>query len=306
MNDILLRSSVLTKKYKNYAAVNQVNLTIKRGDIYGFIGRNGAGKTTFLKMISGLAKQTSGNIELFGADCNKQKELFSRIGVLIEAPGLFPNMTAFENLKMKCISHGIQDDNYIHEIIELIGLKDVNKKKTKNYSLGMKQRLGIGMALIGDPDLLVLDEPINGLDPQGIVEVRDTIQRLNKERNMTIIISSHILEELSKIATRYGIIDKGVLLQELTCEELMERCSERIQITLTGVKEACTILEEKLGIKDYKVINPSTIYVFEHLDNPALINMTLCNNGVLVSSFHVANDDLETYFINLTGGVSHA
>ena len=305
MNDILLRSSNLTKKYKNHAAVNNVSLTIKRGDIYGFIGRNGAGKTTFLKMISGLAKQTSGNIELFGTDCNKQKELFSRIGVLIEAPGLFPNMTAFEILKMKCISLGIKEDNYIHEIIELVGLKGVDKKKTKNYSLGMRQRLGIGMALVGEPDLLVLDEPINGLDPQGIVEVRDTIQRLNKERNMTIIISSHILEELSKIATRYGIIDKGILLQELTNEELMESCSERIQITLSNAKEACTILEEKLGITDYKVIDPTTIYVFEQLNNPALINMTLCNNGVLVSSFHVANDDLETYFIHLTGGASY-
>lgn len=306
MSDVLLSTQNLTKKYKNYAAANQVSITINRGDIYGFIGRNGAGKTTFLKMISGLSKPTSGQIEMFGADCSKQKELFSRIGVLIEAPGLFPNMTAFENLKMKCISLGITDDSYIHDIIELVGLKGVDKKKTKNYSLGMKQRLGIGMALIGEPDLLVLDEPINGLDPQGIVEVRDTIQRLNKERNMTIIISSHILEELSKIATRYGIIDKGVLLQELTNEELMDRCSERIQITLTNSKEACTILEEKLKISDYKVIDHNHIDIFERLQDTALINMTLCNHGIPVSSIHIANDDLETYFIQLTGGASHA
>ena len=183
-------------------------------------------------MISGLAKPTKGQISLFGYEGKRLKEVRSRIGCLIEAPGLYGNMTAYENLMIKCKLFGITKKGYIENILETVGLGDVGKKKTKHFSLGMKQRLGIGLALVGEPDLLVLDEPINGLDPQGIAEVRDTISFLQEERNMTVLISSHILEELSKIATDYGIIHEGTLLQEMTREELFKRCSERIEITL--------------------------------------------------------------------------
>jgi ABC-2 type transport system ATP-binding protein len=187
-----------------------------------------------------------------------------------------------------------------------VGLADTGKKKAKNFSLGMKQRLGIAMALIGEPDLLVLDEPINGLDPQGIVEVRDTILKLNKEKNITIIISSHILEELSKIASNYGIIHEGKLIQELTKEQLLDRCSERIEIKTAQTREACAILEEVLKIQDYKVVDSSTIYVQERLNETGLINMTLAAKGIQVNSINTSSDDLETYFLNLTGGVCHA
>jgi ABC-2 type transport system ATP-binding protein len=306
MNEILLKTSALTKKFKNYAAVNQVSLTINRGEIYGFIGRNGAGKTTFLKMVSGLTFPTNGKIELFGEDCGKNPNLFNRIGVLIEAPGLYGGMTAFQNLKAKCIAYGIADDNYIENLLGFVGLSDTGKKKTKNFSLGMKQRLGIAMALIGDPDLLVLDEPINGLDPQGIVEVRDTILKLNKEKNITIIISSHILEELSKIASKYGIIHEGKLIQELTKEELLNRCSEHIEIKTAQTREACAILEETLNIHNYKVVDTDTIHIQERLQESGTINMTLAAKGIQVNSINTTCDDLETYFLNLTGGVRHA
>lgn len=306
MGNIMLKTTTLTKKFKEQAAVNQVSLTVNRGEIYGFIGRNGAGKTTFLKMVSGLTFPTAGKIELFGEDCGRKPNLFNRIGVLIEAPGLYGGMTAFENLKAKCIAYGISDDNYINSLLGFVGLSDTGKKKAKNFSLGMKQRLGIAMALIGDPDLLVLDEPINGLDPQGIVEVRDTILKLNKEKNITIIISSHILEELSKIASNYGIIQEGRLIQELTKEQLLDRCSERIEIKTAQTKEACTILEEELRIQDYKVVDSNTIYIQERLNETGLINMTLAAKGIQVNSINTTSDDLETYFLNLTGGACHA
>ena len=306
MSDILLKTTILTKKFKEQAAVNQVSLTVNRGEIYGFIGRNGAGKTTFLKMVSGLTYPTDGKIELFREDCGKNPNLFNRIGVLIEEPGLYGGMTAFENLKTKCIAYGITDRNYINSLLGFVGLADTGKKKAKNFSLGMKQRLGIAMALIGDPDLLVLDEPINGLDPQGIVEVRDTILKLNKEKNITIIISSHILEELSKIASNYGIIHEGKLIQELTKDQLLDRCSERIEIKTSQTREACAILEEVLKIQDYKVVDTNTIYIQERLHETGLINMTLAAKGIQVNSINTTSDDLETYFLNLTGGVCHA
>ncbi len=231
---------------------------------------------------------------------------FSRTGALIEAPGLIGNLTAFENIKAKCLAYGINDEKYIVELLSFVGLSDTGKKKTKNFSLGMKQRLGIALALVGNPDILVLDEPINGLDPQGIVEVRDTILKLNREKNITIIISSHILEELSKIATKYAIIDKGVLIQKLTREELLEQCTERIEIETSQIRETTTILEEKMNIHDYKVVGPQKIYVLERITESGLVNMTLASNGILVNSLKVTSDDLETYFINLTGGNHHA
>ena len=227
------------------------------------------------------------------------------MGCLIEGPGLYGNMTARDNMKMKCLLLGVQKKGYIEELLEVVGLKDVGKKHVKRYSLGMKQRLGIAMALIGEPDLLVLDEPINGLDPQGIAEVRETILRLNKERNMTILISSHILEELSKIATDYGIIHQGTLLQEITDEELRERCSERLEITLSSPELAIPVLD-RLGIRRYQVMDKEHIYVFERLDESARLNMEFAKAGIPVKGLAVTNEELETYFLNLTGGNAHA
>lgn len=220
MSEILLQTHALTKQYGHQKAVDNVDIHIKKGAIYGFIGRNGAGKTTCMRMICGLAKPTSGDIEMFGYSGNDLTKVRSRVGCLIETPGLYPNLSAQENLKLKCRLFGINKKGYTEEILRKVGLSDVGKKKTKNFSLGMKQRLGIGLALVGEPDLLVLDEPINGLDPQGIAEVRETIQNLCSQQDMTVFISSHILEELSKLATDYGIINNGSLIQEITREEL--------------------------------------------------------------------------------------
>lgn len=305
MSELLLSTSALTKQFGRHKAVDQVSMHIKRGAIYGFIGRNGAGKTTTLRMIGGLASPTAGEIEMFGCRGGELKQIRSRVGCLIEGPGLYGNMTARDNMKMKCLLLGVQKKGYIEELLEVVGLKDVGKKHVKRYSLGMKQRLGIAMALIGEPDLLVLDEPINGLDPQGIAEVRETILRLNKERNMTILISSHILEELSKIATDYGIIHQGTLLQEITDEELRERCSERLEITLSSPELAIPVLD-RLGIRRYQVMDKEHIYVFERLDESARLNMEFAKAGIPVKGLAVTNEELETYFLNLTGGNAHA
>ncbi|MDE6724597.1 MAG: ATP-binding cassette domain-containing protein, partial [Ruminiclostridium sp.] len=209
--EYLLTTNAVTKQYGRQRAVNAVSIHIRQGAIYGLIGRNGAGKTTLLKMISGLAAPSEGDFSLFGKTGREVSEYMSRIGSLIENPGIYPNLSAPENLQLKCLAMGIRKKGVIGELLETVGLGDTGKKKVRNFSLGMKQRLGIALALVGDPDLVILDEPINGLDPQGIAEIRETIFKLNKEKNITFIISSHILEELSKIATDYGIIHNGIL-----------------------------------------------------------------------------------------------
>lgn len=234
----ILKTTNLTKQYKDVKAVDSINLTLNKGDIYGFIGRNGAGKTTTLKMIAGLAKPTDGSFSLFNIPYEEliQKKAFSKVGCLIEAPGLYLDMTAFDNVYLKCICMGIKDKEYVKDLLRIVDLDPNSKKKAKGFSLGMKQRLGIAIALVGEPDLIILDEPTNGLDPQGILEIRETILKLNKERGITFIISSHILGELSKMATRYGIIDKGQLIKELTAEELNAQGDnlEEFYFSLTG------------------------------------------------------------------------
>lgn len=305
MSELLLQTRALTKQYGRHRAVDQVSMHIKKGAIYGFIGRNGAGKTTTLRMISGLASPTAGEIELFGCRGRDLSRIRSRVGCLIEGPGLYGSMSARDNLKMKSMLLGVYKRGYEEELLDIVGLGGVGKKPVKRYSLGMKQRLGIALALVGEPDLLVLDEPINGLDPQGIAEVRDTVLKLNRERNMTILISSHILEELSKIATDYGIIHNGTLLQELTNEELMEKCSERLEVTLDDPERAVPVMD-RLGIKRYQVADREHIYIFERLEESAALNMAFAKAGIPVRGISVTNGELETYFLKLTGGGADA
>ena len=305
MSEYLLATHGLTKQFGHHKAVDHVDLHVKKGSIYGFIGRNGAGKTTFLKMISGLSQPTSGEIEMFGYKNAQLKNVRSRISCLIESPGLYGNMSAYDNLAVKCRLFGINDKRYIENIFKTVGLSNVGKKKTKHFSLGMKQRLGIGMALVGEPDLLLLDEPINGLDPQGIAEIRDMIFKLRDEQNMTIIISSHILEELSKIATHYGIIHNGTLVQEITKEELMQRCGERMEIFLDDPKQALPVLDQ-MGFKNYQVTDKNTIHIYERLDESAAVNMELAKAGVSVRGIGITSEELENYFLNLTGGACNA
>ena len=305
MSELLLQTRNLTKQYGRHRAVDDVNMHIKKGAIYGFIGRNGAGKTTCLKMISGLSTPSYGEIEMFGYKGKDLQKVRSRVGCLIEAPGLYGNMSAFDNLNIKCKLTGIKKKGYIEELLKTVGLDAVGEKKTKHYSLGMKQRLGIALALVGEPDLLILDEPINGLDPQGIVEVRETIQKLAKERGMTICISSHILEELSKIATDYGIIHNGCLVQELTREELMKKCSERIELTLDNPKQAIPVLDD-MGFNSYQVIDKEHIHIFERLGESASLNMELAKAGIPVKGISITSEELENYFLRLTGGDNRA
>lgn len=305
MSEILLQTKGLTKQFGNHKAVDHVDMHIKKGAVYGFIGRNGAGKTTTLKMLCGLSKPTEGEIEMFGYKGKDLDKIRTRIGCLIEAPGLYGNMSAYENLKIKCKLFGISKEGYIEDILKTVGLENVGKKKTKHFSLGMKQRLGIGLALVGEPDLLILDEPINGLDPQGIAEIRETIIKLRNERNMTILISSHILEELSKIATDYGIIHNGSLIQEMTHEELMMRCSERIEIVLDEPNSALPVID-KMGFTNYQVVDKEHIYIFERLKESAELNLELAKAGVLVKGISITSEKLETYYLNLTGGSNNA
>lgn len=298
--EYILKTNLLTKQFKKQKAVDNISIQIERGAIYGLIGRNGAGKTTFLRMISGLAKPTSGEMEIMGMNSadGKINTTFERVGCLIEQPGIYKNMNAFENLKLKALCCGVYSKDYVNQKLALVGLDYVGKKTVGNFSLGMKQRLGIAMAMIGEPDLLILDEPINGLDPQGIIEVRDIIQKINHEQNVTIVISSHILEELSKIATHYGIIHNGKLIEQLSRDEIMDKCAERLEIVTDTPEQACVVLDEIGGIS-YKVVDKQTVHVLNHIEDSALINANLSKVGIPVQSIGRKNESLEDYFIDL-------
>jgi len=298
MSEFILETNGLTKSFGRKKAVDNVSIHIEKGAVYGFIGRNGAGKTTLMKIVSGLSNQSSGTFSLFGTE--ELYKVRGKVGCLIEAPGLYPDMTAFQNLKMKCLSAGKSDDKFIGSLLETVGLGNVGKKKAKNFSLGMKQRLGIAIALIGDPELMILDEPINGLDPQGIVEVRETIHRLNTEKGITILISSHILEELSKIATHYGIIHNGQLLMELSAEELNLKCSNSIEIVTPDTERACEVLKNS-GIES-KVLSNGHISVTQQIEDSAEITKMLVQSDIAVSEIFLKGQELEDFYMDITGG----
>ena len=304
MNDeTVLKLSRITKTYGKVAAVDDVNMTIKKGDIYGLIGKNGAGKTTLLRLVASLAFPDSGEIELFGATTETGlQEARTRMGCVIEIPALYPNLTAVQNLEYYQRIKGIPDKSVIQEKLELVGLMDTGKKKFKDFSLGMKQRLGIALALLSNPDFIILDEPINGLDPSGIVEMRELLKKLNTERRITILISSHLLSELSLVATRYGIIDQGKLVKELTEEELREECKQSLVITVDDISKATSVLETVLNVKDFKVFNDSEIRIYDYFDDPSEVNYQLVSNGVRVINITEIGDSLEDYFMTLTGG----
>ena len=307
MKEVVLKTYNITKKYGEQLAVDNVNMTIKKGDIYGFIGQNGAGKTTLIRLITGLIHKSGGEIELLGA--NEENELNkarTMVGSLIETPSFYTNMTARENLEVSRLVRNIPGKKCIDEVLELVGLKDVEKKKVKNFSLGMRQRLGIANALMGNPKLLILDEPINGLDPMGIVEIRELLKKINKEKDMTILISSHILSELSELATTYGIISNGKLIEEITAKQLSEKCRQYIDLRVDDTARAVILLERELGINDYEVLEDSNIKVFSNLDNVGEVNSLLSRSGIIVESISVKGENLEEYFMNKVGGVLNA
>lgn len=299
MSEYILQTHDLRKVYGRQAAVDGIDLKVERGAIYGLIGKNGAGKTTTLKMIGGLAAPTSGSFTLLGKSGSELSEVRGRVSCLIEDPGLYGNMTAYQNIRAKCLCYGIKDMEYAKELLKRVGLSDVGRKKTKKFSLGMRQRLGIAMAMVGEPDLLVLDEPINGLDPEGIVEIRDMLTQFSKEKGVTILISSHILEELSKVATHYGIMSKGRLVEQMSAEELADRCSLRIEATVDRPELASTVLE-RLGITNYKVVNKTDLCIMERLEDVAVINREFVEAGLSVSRIAVNNESLESFFLNAT------
>ncbi|MBR1752605.1 MAG: ATP-binding cassette domain-containing protein [Ruminococcus sp.] len=299
MSDFILETKDLTKIFGEHKASDNINIHVKKGVIYGLIGRNGAGKTTLMKMVTGLSNPTSGSFSINGHSGSELKKVRRLVGCHIEAPGLYPDMTAYQNLKCKCIQRGIKDKGHIEELLELVGLSNTGKKKAAKFSLGMKQRLGIAMALIGSPELLILDEPINGLDPQGIREIREILIKLN-ERGLTIIISSHILDELAKIATDYGIIHGGRLIEEVTSEELFSMCRDKV-IIKTPDTQSCKTALEKMGIDDIDV-NDGVIELSGHITETAAINRSLLDDGIEVSEIYVQAETLEDHYLKLTGG----
>lgn len=295
--ETVLKTNGLSKQFGRKMAVNNVNMTIEKGDIYGFIGKNGAGKTTFMRMVLGTAFPTKGEVTLFNGEPLHQAR--RRIGSLVESPGIYKNCTAYENLKQFSLIYGGTEEE-IHEILRLVSLDNTGRKKAGKFSLGMKQRLGIAIALLGNPEFLVLDEPVNGLDPAGMKEVRDLILRLNREKNITILISSHLLDELSKIVTKYGIINDGVLVEEVSAAELMERCQQKLIFMVDDTAKAASILSGAVPA-DAIQTQDGQIILSSHLKDSASLNTLLVQQGVIVSGMQVQSDGLEQYFMKRIG-----
>ena len=302
--EYILETNDIVKKYGNFKALNNLNMHIPKGAIYGLIGKNGAGKTTLIRIICGLQKITSGRFSIYGIENNSKNiiDARKRIGGIIETPSICLDMSAEDNLKEQYKIVGLPSFDGIKEILELVGLENTGKKTAKHFSLGMKQRLGLAISLVGNPDLLILDEPINGLDPEGIIEIRELILKLNKEKGITFLISSHYLDELSKIATHYGIIDKGILIKEINREELEDNFKRKIQIKVTDLKECIKYLEEN-NLK-YKVISNEIIEIYDKINVSELV-IALSKRNCVVNSFKEKEESLENYFLNLIGGANN-
>ena len=300
--EYVLTTNELTKTYKKASAVDRVSMHVARGEIYGFVGRNGAGKTTVMRLICGLVNKSGGSYTLFGKKDGEPgiDGARRRVGAIIETPSVFPEYTAQDNLRVRCAALGA-DERKIGSVLEYVGLSGTGKKKARNFSLGMRQRLGIAAALMGSPDLLVLDEPINGLDPQGIVEVRELLLRLNREKGITVLISSHILGELSKLATSYGFIERGALIREVSARELEEACRKSVRITVSDTEKLPYILERGLGISDFKILSPAEADIYGEI-NIGELALALHAGGVSLFRVREKDEDLEGYFINLVGG----
>ena len=301
MREIVLQTKDLSKNYKSFAALDGVDMTVYSGDIYGLIGKNGAGKTTIMKIVTGLTEKSGGEFEIFSKKEKEAENEKRRIGCLIESPAFFGGLTAYQNLKYYALQKGITDTNQIDKALELVNLTDVKNKKFRKFSLGMKQRLGIALAVMDNPDLIILDEPINGLDPVGISEIRETFKKLSSEHGVTLIISSHILSELHMVANRFLFIDKGKVLKEITKEELDRECMRCLSIKTDDTKRAAVVLEGN-GITDYKVIDDSEIRIYNGI-KPDELNKMLIKNDVNVSGISESGISLEDYFKSLVGEV---
>lgn len=300
MRDYIVRTKNLSKNYDGNFVLKNINMNIRKGDIYGLIGKNGAGKTTIMRILAGLVYETEGYVELFGESRYKSKQR-KRIGVLIETPAFFEDMDAYSNLEFIRRFRGIPGKKCIEEKLKIVGLDNVGGKPIKDYSLGMKQKLGLAIALLGDPELLILDEPTNGLDPMGIMKMRELIKKLNKENGITILISSHILSELSQISTIYGIINKGILVEEISTKELNEDSKVALEIKVDNVEKCTWILENILDIKDYKILNGNIVKIYEKLSESSMIAKELYKEEVLISKMVTTGESLEDYVMNIMG-----
>ncbi len=304
MSEIICQTTELCKRYKNSRVLQNIDLSINRGEIYGLIGENGAGKSTLIRILTGLAFQSSGVVTLFGKTENLRYER-AKIGCTVEMPALYKDMTAKQNLEIQRVQRGIPGKKCIAKTLELVGLDDTQKKKVNDFSLGMKQRLALAAALLGEPEFLILDEPVNGLDPTGIIELRELLKRLAKENHVTVLISSHILSELNQLATCYGFLHHGKLLKQISAIELNEECRRHIRLKTDDTKKTVTVLEEQLNIKNFSVQPDNYIRVYEKLEETHTISKTLSSNGIIVEELSVQGEALETYFENLIGGGKH-
>ena len=298
--EYVLQTNSLTKKYKEFKALNGLSMNVPKGAIYGFVGKNGAGKTTLIRLICGLQAPTSGEYTLYGRK-NTDKDISKshrRMGAVVEMPSIYLDMTAEENLKQQYCILGLPSYDGLTDILKLVGLEDTGKKLARNFSLGMRQRLGIAVALVGSPDFLVLDEPVNGLDPQGIVEIRELILKLNREQGITLLISSHILDELARIATHFGFIDRGQMVKEISAVKLEASCRKRIYMKVSDVRILGRVLDE-IGM-EYEILSDSEAQVFGKIGVTELA-VKLSEQGCQVESMQERDESLENYYINLLG-----
>ena len=300
----VIQTTGLSKRYKDRWAVDHLDLRVEQGDIYGFIGENGAGKSTTLKLLCGLARPTEGEALLFGKPV-RDPVARRRVGALIEQPGLYPDLSGGENLRLYAALLGLDSpERQAKEILRTVGLSPKEKKPVRHYSMGMKQRLGVGLALLGGPDLLLLDEPINGLDPEGIREMRELLLRLNRERGLTILLSSHILGELSKVATRYGIIQGGRMVEQITAAELEQKCTDYLYLRTDQPQKAAALLERELHLNRWEMRPEGELRVYEAVDVRA-VGQTLALLGIAVEAMGLHRQDLEGYFLERMGGRDH-
>lgn len=300
--EIIVKSEQLTKAYGQTIALKNANITIKKGSIYGLVGNNGAGKTTFLKMLAGQILPTSGTFTMLGANCEKEyREARKHTGAIIENPGFYPKMSAKQNLEYYRIQRGIPGKDLVMQKLKDVGLEKAANRKFEALSLGMKQRLALALTLMGDPELLILDEPINGLDPSGIIEVRNLLLKLNREKNVTVLISSHILSELENIATDYGFLNKGELVEQVSADTLKEKCRTYLEIKVTNAAEYAALLETDMLCTNYKVLPNNCIHIMDHVDNISEYSALAVNHGIGLLAFEMKEVNLENYYMSLIG-----
>ena len=302
--DYVLTTNALSKTYGSFRALDSVSMHIPKGAIYGIVGKNGAGKTTLFRLICGLQTTSAGEYTLYGRNSTDRdlRRSRRRMGAVVETPSIYPDMTAEENLKQQYRILGLPTFEGLADILRLVGLEHAGKKKARHFSLGMRQRLGIAIALCGDPDFLVLDEPVNGLDPQGIIQIRELILKLNREHQITFLISSHILDELARLATHYGFIDNGCIVKEISAAELEAACSKCMRLQVTSTRSAAAVLD-RLGL-EYSILSDTLADIYGDISITTLA-IALHDAGCDVISFHERNESLESYYVKLIGGGSH-